>query len=115
VIDLGSEQLVPLHDVPKLLPPRKNGKRVHISAVYRWVQRGVRGIRLEILRVGGTTYTSREALQRFASPSTTPHEPAKHNSAARQRQIDSAVQRLDEILYPGRSRPNLRSNAADQR
>jgi hypothetical protein len=111
VIDLASEQLVSLHDVPKLLPPRPNGKRVHISAVYRWVQRGIRGTRLEVIRVGGTTYTSREALQRFASPAAASHEMACPNTAARQRQIDRAVQRLDEMLYRGRANSNPRSNA----
>jgi hypothetical protein len=111
VIDLASEQLVSLHDVPKLLPPRPNGKRVHISAIYRWVQRGIRGIRLEVIRVGGTTYTSREALQRFSSPTAALHDTANLSTAARQRQIDRAVQRLDRILYHGRVNANPRSNA----
>ena len=67
MIDHHREELVPLPKVPKLLPRRPNGKRLHISTVYRWAQRGVRdGIRLETLRIGGTTYTSRQALQRFA-------------------------------------------------
>ena len=66
MIELSHEQLVPLGQVPRLLPPRPNGKRIHVSAVYRWTKRGVRGVRLESIRVGGTTYTSREALQRFA-------------------------------------------------
>jgi hypothetical protein len=77
VIDIRNEQLVPLPDVPKILPMRGNGKRIHISAVYRWAQRGIRGTRLEVVRVGGTTYTSREALQRFASPPAEPFQAAK--------------------------------------
>ena len=113
MIDLASEQLVSLHDVPKLLPPRPSGKRVHISAIYRWVQRGIRGIRLEVIRVGGTTYTSREALQRFSSPTAAPHETANHNTVARQRQVDRAVQRLDQMLYHGRVNANPRSNAVE--
>ena len=55
MIDIEQEHLVALHDVPKLFPARANGKRIHISAVYRWVQRGVRGVHLEIVRVGGTS------------------------------------------------------------
>jgi len=101
VIDIGNEQLVPLHDVPKILPTRGNGKRVHISAVYRWAQRGIRGTRLEVVRVGGTTYTSREALQRFASTPAEPFQAAKPN-AAREQQIDRALQRLDGFLYRGK-------------
>lgn len=104
MIDIGTEQLVPLHDVPKILPLRGNGKRIHISAVYRWAQRGVRGTRLEVVRVGGTTYTSREALQRFALPPAQPFESAKPN-AAREQQIDRALRHLDGFLYRVKPRP----------
>ena len=99
MIDLASEQLVPLQQVPRLLPPRVTGKRVHLSAVYRWAQRGVRGVRLEVVRVGGTTYTSREALQRFAAPPpslvpVTPPDPV------RQRQASEAARRVQQLLAP---------------
>jgi hypothetical protein len=109
VIDIGNEQLVPLHEVPRLLPTRGNGKRIHISAVYRWAQRGVRGTRLEVIRVGGTTYTSREALQRFAAQPTEPFQAAKPKTAGRERQIDSALQRLDGFLYGSRGRARQRA------
>jgi hypothetical protein len=66
MINLMQEHLVPMRDVPKLLPARANGRPLHLSACYRWIEKGVRGTRLESIRVGGTTYTSREALQRFA-------------------------------------------------
>jgi hypothetical protein len=105
LIDIGTEQLVSLHEVPRLLPARGSGKRIHISAVYRWVQRGIRGTRLEVIRVGGTTYTSREALQRFAAPPVSPNQPARPESPARQKQIDQAIKSLDEFLYKGKRRP----------
>ena len=97
MIDIEHEHLVALHDVPKLLPARANGKRVHISAVYRWVQRGVRGVHLEIVRVGGTSYTSREALQRFALPSDA-QSPRPQSTAGRQGQIERAVLRVQDKL-----------------
>lgn len=93
MIDTASEILVPLRDVPRLLPPRPNGKRLHISAVYRWTLRGIKGIRLETVKVGGSTYTSREALQRFSerltgvAPAETPVNPV---SRGRQRQLEQA-------------------------
>ena len=105
MIEIGNEQLVPLHEVPRLLPTRGSGKRIHISAIYRWVQRGIRGNRLEVIRVGGTTYTSREALQRFAAPSVTPTQPSPTKFATRQKQIDQAIKSLDEFLYKGKRRP----------
>ena len=57
-IDIESERLVPLREVPSILPGR-----VHISSVYRWI--GRQNQRLESIRIGGRRYTSREALSRF--------------------------------------------------
>jgi hypothetical protein len=102
MINIGNEQLVPLNDVPRLLPARGNGKRIHISAVYRWAQRGVRGARLEVIRVGGTTYTSREALQRFSSNPIDQTVSLQPTSAARKKQIDRALSKVDEFLYAGK-------------
>ncbi len=65
MIDAATEPLISLADVPGHLPKRRGGKRPSISCIYRWAQRGVRGVRLEILQVGGTKCTSLEALQRF--------------------------------------------------
>lgn len=58
------EQVVALCDLSQHLPPR-DGKRVHISTVYRWADRGINGVRLSTLRIGGTRYTSIEAVERF--------------------------------------------------
>ncbi|GAB5403964.1 MAG: hypothetical protein Aurels2KO_21950 [Aureliella sp.] len=63
VIEL-KENLLPLSCVPKYLP-EKRGQRLSIKTVYRWAQRGLSGIQLETLQVGGTLYTSEEALARF--------------------------------------------------
>jgi hypothetical protein len=65
VIDLQSENVLSLTDAAAMLPRRRAGRKPHISTLYRWAQRGVRGVRLEILKVGATTCTSTEALQRF--------------------------------------------------
>lgn len=98
MIDLHNEKLVPLRDLPKFLPAKASGKRLHISVVYRWVQRGVHGVRLEVVHIGGTSYTSFEALQRFASPLSAPFRSPSLTPLARKRQIESAVKRLDELL-----------------
>lgn len=70
MIQIRQETLIPLREAPRHLPCRPSGKRVHISACYRWVSTGVRGVRLDSLKLGGTTYTSLEALQRFANALT---------------------------------------------
>lgn len=75
MIDLQSENLIPLNEVPKLLPPR-NGKRAHLATVYRWVQHGHKGVKLETLRLPGSTMTSVEAVQRFLERMTAAREGA---------------------------------------
>ena len=65
MINIQSEDVLSLNNAAKTLPPRRAGKRPHVATLYRWVQRGIRGVRLETIRVGGTLCTSREALQRF--------------------------------------------------
>ena len=70
MIDIDKENLIALHQLPKHLPRRPNGKTLHLSAVYRWCTKGVRGQVLETVRIGGTTYSSTEALQRFADALT---------------------------------------------
>lgn len=67
MIDPTTERLIRLADVPKLkwLPARETGRPLHLSTLYRWVQRGLRGIHLETIQVGGTECTTEDALLRF--------------------------------------------------
>jgi hypothetical protein len=71
-IDIQTENLIRLSDVPKLktLPRRAGDPRLSIATVYRWCQRGVKGVQLEWLKVGGTRCTTVEALQRFFDAAT---------------------------------------------
>jgi hypothetical protein len=63
MIDLH-EDLVTLTEATKVFP-RRNGKRVHFTTVLRWCKRGIRGVKLESCRVGGTLYTSHQSISRF--------------------------------------------------
>ena len=63
MIDIDTEEFVPVDAVPDRLPPRRSGREIHESAVYRWIQRGIRGVRLEAIKLGGRTYTSVEAYR----------------------------------------------------
>ncbi len=65
MIDLAHESVLSLTDAVEHLPQRRGGRSVHVATLYRWAQRGVRGVKLEALQVGGTKCTSIEALQRF--------------------------------------------------
>ncbi len=71
MIDLSSEPLITLAEAARLRPLGRNGRATHVATIYRWISRGIRGIRLEALRVGGALFTSREAVQRFAEALTT--------------------------------------------
>jgi hypothetical protein len=62
---LSGETLLRLHQVPDLLPRNRNGKKVGLASVYRWTDRGVRGIRLEYIRAPWGRVTSIEAVERF--------------------------------------------------
>ena len=64
-IQFTSEELVSLTEATRALPPGRNGKRLHVSTLHRWAGRGLRGVVLETIHVGGRRYTSTEALQRF--------------------------------------------------
>ena len=65
MIDLDKERGMTLTSAARSLP-----KPPHISTVWRWVNRGVRGTRLETVVVGGRRYTSREAIARFVAATT---------------------------------------------
>lgn len=97
MIDVSSEHLIPVREAPRHLPKRPNGKWLHVSACYRWITRGVQGVVLESIRIGGTTYTSLEALQRFGdrlSPAA-PSPPEKApGPLSRQKEIERAARHV---------------------
>ena len=63
--DITRECVLSFAEAAKQLPLRRGGRRVHVATLYRWASAGLRGVRLETLRVGGTLCTSLKALQRF--------------------------------------------------
>ena len=69
MIDITNENLLPFRDVPAWTKQHL-GNRVHPSTIQRWRLRGARGVKLETLLVGGTRYTSAEALSRFIFATT---------------------------------------------
>lgn len=95
MIDLSNENVITLKDATNYLPKRRKGKRPHAATMFRWAQKGVRGVTLETIRVGGTLCTSTEALQRFCErctdPSTKPTD-----SKARRMAFDKATRELDD-------------------
>jgi hypothetical protein len=59
------DKLMPLAAAAAILGKRRGGKRTHVSTLHRWSRRGLRGVRLETIRIGGVVCTSEAALEAF--------------------------------------------------
>jgi hypothetical protein len=93
MIDIHTEKLQTLTEAARLLPDRP-----HVSTLYRWAQRGVKGVRLETVVVGGRRYTSVEALQRFAQRLTADPSPPVPTKAKGMSPHSAQVERELEAL-----------------
>jgi hypothetical protein len=65
MIQIASDQLITFAQLAKRIPRRRNERPVHPSTIHRWRSPGLRGVRLECIRIGGAWHTSIEAFQRF--------------------------------------------------
>jgi hypothetical protein len=114
---------VPLAQAAAELPCRRAGKRTHVATLYRWTQRGCRGVRLRYVMVGVTRCTTRQWLNEFfdeltsraegpaeASPGCTPAAPSRRprpSSTAWASERANAQKRAARGgESPGRSSPN---------
>ena len=96
MLDLATEHILTLNDACGKLPRRRRGSRPHVATLYRWAQRGIKGVKLETIQVGGTLCTSVEALQRFFDRLSEPREPTPRQSPHRQREIEAAERECRE-------------------
>lgn len=72
---------------------------LHVSTLWRWQLRGVRGVRLETILLGGIRHTSHEALERFTAACTAAAEgsqPTVRTTHQRERDIEAAERELAE-------------------
>ena len=90
MIDTESESLISINEAPSHIPTRP-----HVATVWRWIQRGVRGVKLETALIGGKRYTSQEAIQRFIEGTTAASsgQPVKRATPSRSRQ--AAMERAE--------------------
>lgn len=74
-IDVANDDLIALDSVAKRFPNAK-GKPRSLKSIIRWVLSGVKGIKggepvkLDAKRVGGTWYTTEDAIRRFSDATT---------------------------------------------
>ena len=66
MINPATEDMLSIQQLCKLFPGRK-GKGIARATAMRWILNGVGGVRLESVRIGGSRYTSREAVERFVA------------------------------------------------
>ncbi|MCC7389830.1 MAG: DUF1580 domain-containing protein [Phycisphaerales bacterium] len=59
------DELLTLAQAATLIPSRRVGRSTAASTLFRWARHGLRGVRLEVIQLGGTKYTTRSALERF--------------------------------------------------
>jgi hypothetical protein len=89
MIDLLKEEVAPLGEATRKWVPHKH-KPPHPSTLWRWHRHGLRGAKLEVVKIGGVAFTSREALIRFferctsGDPSPTFRTTAERRNAIRQ-------------------------------
>ena len=117
---LGAESCLTLTEVAVMIGSQ-TGRRPSSSTCWRWALKGVRGKKLEVIRVGGTLYTTWGSVQAFLNdqPSNSPagmppapSKPARISAASqvaaerRQREREAAKRHLDDICFPrkGKSR-----------
>jgi hypothetical protein len=65
MIDLTRETPIPLAKAAKVYTNRQGDQGVNVATVWRHATRGVRGVKLESMMVGGIRMTSKEAVLRF--------------------------------------------------
>ncbi|MEK6236566.1 MAG: DUF1580 domain-containing protein [Planctomycetales bacterium] len=66
---------------------------MHPSTIHRWRDPGLRGVRLEAIRIGGAWHTSMEAFQRFCEALTELKSPS---SADAETDVEDASSRVEK-------------------
>jgi len=102
MINTSVEYLISLSAAAKELPGRGARRGVHTITLWRWSKRGIRGVKLETVLVGGIRCTSREAMARFFERTTAAADgqPIPSATASERRRALQAAERelLDEGL-----------------
>lgn len=106
-IDIGEEELLSFSEAAAYICSRfaRGGRAIHVSTLHRWSGRGIRGVRLKTVSIGGLRVTSKQALARFfdaLSNSESSSAPAGSSAsaapsmAARDRRAAAADRELEE-------------------
>ena len=98
-IDPLTEEIITPNEATNLYPRGSNGKKVHVSKIYRDMKNGSHGVVLESIRTPRLA-TSRQAVARFfhrlSEPSSTssPASPGRPAPAQTRHEVDQELDRL---------------------
>lgn len=96
----AAEKLIPIRQLPRHIPGRP-----HLSTIFRWLSRGVRGIRLASVRVGGRRFVSPAQIENFiAAVTSAGAESSPSRDTARVAEIDRADRSLQILLDSARQK-----------
>lgn len=95
MIDIETEQMLSIKAAREWLRGR-TGHAPHRNTIRDWARVGLKGVVLETVRIGGTVYTSVEAMQRFSDRRQGPD--AVTPSRRRTREIEAANRRATEVF-----------------
>jgi len=70
-MSLENERLIDFAEAARNLPRTSAGRHMSVKTVYRWAAHGIKGVRLEAVKVGARWMTSVEACWRFFRELTT--------------------------------------------
>jgi hypothetical protein len=90
MIDWQAEDLMTMTQASKEIPGRPA-----LSTLWRWANKGCRGIKLDTLMVGGTRYTSTRAVQQFFEAITRASAETPDGDAGQSRQRVIAYAELE--------------------
>jgi hypothetical protein len=88
----GAEHRYSINQFCKLFPGRK-GQGISRATAMRWVLRGVGGVQLKSVKIGGARYVSREAVAEFVAALN--HRPEIARPIDRSREATRIERQLD--------------------
>ena len=82
MIDMEREQLASFAEAARRVPSSRVGRQLHPNTIWRWAKRGLKAnngqrVHLETTRLGGSNFTSIEALGRFFAALDRSSEPQR--------------------------------------
>lgn len=96
------EELIPLKQLPDLIPSSRPGARLALPTIYRWILRG----KLKSRKIGGSLYVTVQDLADFVGAARGNDMPAGQVPATGAAAARRAGEELDQLLRGGPNRSN---------